>query len=187
MIQTEIASELIKLAEKDLQVRERLLAENKLGDGYNPVMESVHKENAVRLRDIIGKIGWPTRSKVGEEASEAAWLIVQHAIGEADFMRHCYELMEDSAEDVNPQNIAYLHDRICFFEARPQRYGTQYDDEGMYPVEDEKQLSNLRKQIQLPALDENTIAIAGNRKQMYSQKLEEDSDFQAWRRNSGWV
>jgi len=46
------------------------------------------------LNDIIEKIGYPTVEKVGEEASEAAWLIIEHSIGQPNFMRKCAELLE---------------------------------------------------------------------------------------------
>jgi hypothetical protein len=49
--------------------------ENKLSPVYNPEIEKVHRNNAENLREIIGLIGWPTISKVGVEASEAAWLV----------------------------------------------------------------------------------------------------------------
>lgn len=81
----QIAGELTALAQHDLKVRERLLQENKLSPEYNAEMEAVHKANAARLKEIIDRIGWPSKSKVGTDASEAAWLIAQHAIGEPAF------------------------------------------------------------------------------------------------------
>lgn len=187
MIQDGIAGQLIALAENDLRVREILLTENSLSKGYNPKMEQVHRQNAAQLRVIISQIGWPTQARVGEKASDAAWLIAQHSIGEADFMRYCYSLMLESASDVNSQNLAYLHDRICFFEQKPQRFGTQYDNGNMYPVENAAELNTLRAQMQLPAVEPDRIVDAGSVKQMYSDTLESDSDFQLWRRQAGWI
>lgn len=187
MIQNVIAQQLISLAENDSKVREQLLAENRLSEGYNPVMEKVHRENAAQLRVIISEIGWPTRALVGEKASDAAWLIVQHAIGEADFMRYCYDLMLESAADINPQNLAYLYDRICFFQQKPQRYGTQYDNGSMYPVDNATELNRLREQVQLPAVDSDKIVAVAQRPQMYSGSLMNDNDFQLWRQKSGWI
>jgi hypothetical protein len=184
-MEAQIAQELIQLANHDLAVRERLLQENKLSDGYNPDMEAVHRANAARLREIIGQIGWPTRSKVGEEASEAAWLIVQHAIGEALFMKSCYQLMIDAGDDINPQHLAYLYDRICFFTGKPQRYGTQYDKDKLYPVEDKAAVNKLRAEINLPNIPEQRIAEAidvGN-----SDDLHTDAEFCEWRRKAGWL
>ena len=69
-----IARELIERQRHDLDVRQRLIAEGKLSQGYNPKMEEVHLDNARRLQVIIGQIGWPAQEQVGEEASQAAWL-----------------------------------------------------------------------------------------------------------------
>jgi len=82
-MKTQIAQELIEMALHDLQVREKLFNDGALSDGYNPEMEAVHKKNAARLTEIVEEFGYPTKSKVGTEASEAAWLIVQHAISES--------------------------------------------------------------------------------------------------------
>ncbi|QIP14998.1 hypothetical protein G8759_21405 [Spirosoma aureum] len=184
-MEAQIAQELIQLANHDLAVRERLLQENKLSEGYNPDMEAIHRANVARLREIIGLIGWPTRSKVGEEASEAAWLIVQHAIGEALFMKSGYQLMLDVSDDINPQHLAYLYDRICFFTGKPQRYGTQYDKGKLYPVEDKVAVNRLRAEINLPVIPEQRLAEAidaGN-----SADLHADADFREWRQKAGWL
>jgi len=81
------------------------------------------------LNDIIEKIGYPTVEKVGEEASEAAWLIIEHSIGQPNFMRKCAELLEKAVceNKASPINLAYLTDRITVFEGRSQFYGTQFD------------------------------------------------------------
>jgi hypothetical protein len=179
-----VAQALIQMAQHDLTVRERLLKENKLSDGYNPEMEWVHKENAARLKEIIDLIGWPTRTKVGKDASEAAWLIVQHAIGEPAFMKRCYALLMESMEDINPQNAAYLYDRICYFEGRPQKYGTQYDDGGLYPVENKKETNALRQKLQLKPLPDHTIV---EYQKSESGDLHKDTGFNAWRKKVRWI
>ncbi|GAB2801328.1 hypothetical protein GCM10027275_54260 [Rhabdobacter roseus] len=181
---TQLAQELIQLAEYDLAVREKLLAEGRLSEGYNPEMEAVHRANAARLQEIIAEIGWPTRSKVGDEASEAAWLIVQHSIGEPAFMKACYELMLGMQDDLNPQNLAYLHDRICYFEGRPQRYGTQYDTETQrYPVENKAAVNQLRAELKLPPLAEASLVEASGN----TVELPQDEEAMAWRKKVGWV
>ncbi|MVM31468.1 hypothetical protein GO755_15590 [Spirosoma sp. HMF4905] len=184
-MEEQIAHELIELAQHDLAVRERLLTENKLSGGYNSEMEAVHKANAAQLREIISLIGWPTRSKVGAEASDAAWLIVQHSIGEASFMRASYQLMLNSMDDINPQNVAYLYDRICYFEGRPQRYGTQYGDRQMYPVEDKAVVNILREELKLPLIASTDIIEDTNAEK--SGDLHTDAGFNAWRREAGWI
>jgi hypothetical protein len=179
-----IANEIIEMARYDLQVREELLKAGKLSPGYNPDMERVHLKNAARLDEIINIIGYPTSSKVGKEASEAAWLIVQHAISKPTLMKKCYALLSEASGDVNPQNLAYLHDRICYFEGRPQKFGTQFDDRGLYPVEDKDETIRLRKGLQLGTHDEALIIEA---KKTQIDLHPHDKDFNLWRKKVGWI
>ncbi|TRW21042.1 hypothetical protein FMM05_20730 [Flavobacterium zepuense] len=180
---THISNELIEMAQHDLHDREKLINEGKLTPGYNPDMERVHKINAARLEEIIDAIGYPTTSKVGKQASEAAWLIVQHAISEPALMKRCYTLIIEAGDNVSPQNQAYLYDRICYFEGRPQKYGTQFDDRGMYPVEDKAEMVRLREALRLRAHDEDLIVVhkAGQNLHPF------DREFNNWRKNVGWI
>lgn len=184
---TRIAIGLIEMARQDLQLRDALLKEGKLSPGYNPEMERLHKKNAARLAEIIDAIGYPTKSKVGEEASNAAWLIVQHAISEPALMKRCYVLIAEAAEEVNLQHFAYLYDRICYFEGRPQKYGTQFDDRGMYPVEDKEEMIRWRKDLKLKPHDEDIIiehkAIEGLAVDLHPHDLA----FNNWRKEVGWM
>lgn len=124
-----LARELIALLDEDRRVRAELAADRSLFDGYNPRMEDLHRRNAARLREIIGVSGWPGRAQVGEEAAAAAWTILQHSIGEPDFMREGLRLVRAAAErgDVPPIEVAMLEDRIRTYEGRGQLYGTQFD------------------------------------------------------------
>ena len=133
---------LLEMWEQDRQVRAELAETGELFEGYAPRMQRVHDENADALEYIIEKDGFPSISAVGEDGAEAAWRIVQHAIAKPDFMRQSLLLIRDAAAhgEANPQHVAYLHDRICAFEGRPQLYGTQFDwdEKGQmspYPVD----------------------------------------------------
>lgn len=46
------------------------------------------------------------------------------------FMKRCYGLIREASNEVSPENFAYLHDRICYFEGTPQKFGTQFLREG---------------------------------------------------------
>ncbi|MDW9381423.1 DUF6624 domain-containing protein [Chryseobacterium sp. JV558] len=179
--------ELIELAEKDLTVRGDLLAAGKLSGGYHPEMENIHKANAHRLREIIAEIGFPTLSKVGEKGSNAAWLIIQHAISEPQFMKECCTMMEENSSDISPIHKAYLYDRIQFFQSKPQRYGTQLTADGMvYPVENKETLNQEREKVNLPPL-----ALAEINKIPEPEDIPEIDDknveYTVWRKKVGWI
>ena len=109
------------------------------------------------IKEIIEEIGWPTRSKVGAEASFAAWLLAQHADADRPFQEQALSLMRQfAATEVNPQNVAYLEDRICVARGMPQKYGTQcrlVDGEMQpFPIEMESQVDERRAAIGLSSL-----------------------------------
>lgn len=125
----DLAQELLAMAAEDEAVRAELVADGSLFEGYHSRMAEVHRRNAKRLDAIIDAHGWPGRVLVGEDASQAAFLVLQHAIGSPAVMRRGLPLVQAAAMDgdVDPVQVAMLEDRILSFEGKPQRYGTQFD------------------------------------------------------------
>lgn len=192
------ADDLIALKEADLKLRDTLIQKGELNNGYNKTMEKLHIKNAAVVNDIIDKIGYPTIDKVGKAASEAAWLVIQHAIGQPAFMRKCCLLLEKAVNEkkANPKNLAYLTDRIAFFEGKPQLYGTNFDwDENgrmsPHPYDDLQKVNLRRKAIGLNTLEEQTAII---RQQFHDENQSPPEDFQKrkqaydeWRSKVGWL
>lgn len=200
MLYPEIAHELIERADHDLTVRQQLLDAGKLSGGYNPDMEAVHLSNAQWLHELIEQIGWPAQEQVGEAASQAAWLIVQHAIGRPAFMKQALALMEaqQTTRTIDPVNLAFLSDRIAMYTDRPQSYGTQFvsDEQGRlvpHPLDGSMEQVNQRRQqlglntvaerlaeltAQLPVEQRNTPTAADRRA--------ERERYDAWRKRVGW-
>lgn len=144
----EVAGELIAMSKEDQEMRERAMQSMDSWDA------TVDHKNTARLKTIVDKIGWLTVSKVGTEASRSAWLLVQHATNESDFMRHCLELMKTAPEgDVSPANMALLEDRLLTMDGKPQIYGTQFRMvDGVtepFPIEDFEHIDVRRKQVGL--------------------------------------
>jgi hypothetical protein len=151
-----IQDEILTLVKVDQEMRKTNIGKSHDAEKW----KRIDSENANKLKRIIARIGWPTLSKVGKEASEGAWLIAQHADMDVKFQKECLELMKnESAEDVSEIDIAYLHDRICVNEGRPQFYGTQfYDNEhgayGPRPIENPESVDERRESIGLEPLAE---------------------------------
>lgn len=194
----EIAEIIVGLKNTDLELRKKLILWGQLSNGYNEEMKELHNRNAKILCDIIDKIGYPTKNKVGEEASEAAWLVIQHSIGQPEFMKKCMNLLEVavSENEANPKILAYLTDRIAVFEGKPQLYGTQFDwDEygNLSPniFDDLTKVNERRKSIGLNTLEEQTEK---TREQAIRENQSPPSDFEIrkqeieeWKRNVGWT
>ncbi len=193
-----IASEIIKKKNNDLELRNKLLLAGELNDGYHPQMEQLHISNANYLQKIIHKIGFPTIEKVGLEAHEAAWLIIQHAISKPKFMIDCAgHLKKLVAQDqANPQRLAFLQDRIAVFQNRDQHYGTQFSWNKaceLFPesYDDLCKVNQRRKSIGLNSL-EDQIIIMNETAKKENQKApadwkEQKRKFDLWRIQVGWI
>jgi hypothetical protein len=192
----EIAETIIKLKNVDLEFRNKLIQSGKLGEGYNLEMAILHNKNAQILNQIIDRIGYPTTEKVGKEASDAAWLVIQHSIGQPNFMKKCANLLE-KATNSEPKLLAYLTDRIAVLEGKPQRYGTQFDwDENgelnpNYFDDSVHNINQRRKSIGLNTLEEQTLIIrkqAETEKQLPPTDLKKrEKEFLEWQKIVGWV
>jgi len=165
-----IREKLIAMAEEDQAVRAELAADGSLFHRYHPRMEEVHRRNAAALLEIVERHGWPVRSLVGEQAGRAAWIILQHAIGDPSLQRRGLGWLQEASArgEVAPIEVAMLEDRIRCYEGRPQRYGTQFDWDASgqlspYPVEDPEGVDRRRASIGLGPLDE---AVRSMREQM---------------------
>jgi hypothetical protein len=126
--------------------------------------------NTDRLREIVREHGWPGVSLVGEAGAEAAWLIAQHADRQLDFQREVLPLVTAAAAngEVRPRHAAYLTDRICLAEGRPQVYGTQVGDmrDGRpipWPIKDIESVDVRRLAAGLEPLEDYLRAFASPR------------------------
>jgi len=116
-----IAEEIIEAAERDQEMRRKTVEDP---SQWNT---DIDKKNTLRMKEIVAEIGWPSVSKVGADASNKAWLIVQHADHDRAFQKECLELMKAlPKQEVLQANIAYLEDRVLVGLGLPQRYGTQF-------------------------------------------------------------
>lgn len=145
---TELTSELIKMAEADQAMR------TKAQSGEIDWDDSVDKQNTARLKELVDNVGWPTIAKVGQQASQAAWLLAQHADHDPVFQQYCLDLMKQAEPgQVTPANIAYLEDRVRVNTGKPQLYGTQFYKEGETfgprPIEDEERIEERRAAVGL--------------------------------------
>lgn len=114
------------------------------------------------LKAEIAARGWPV--EVGDDGAASAWLIAQHS-PDLEFQKVCLELMRGLPESqVNAQHVAYLHDRICIREGRPQRYGTQSRPRAgsqmweLFPLEDVHTVNLERERLGLAPLEAHLLA-----------------------------
>lgn len=153
-----ISEELLAMSQADQEMRTRAIKDKGSWD------DTIDLRNTARLKEIVTKNGWPTIPIVGVEASQAAWLLVQHAYADPDFMKECLALMKQAGEgDINPANAAFLEDRLLTMEDRPQIYGTQFRVvNGVtehLPMEDPEHVDERRAGVGLGTFAENKARI----------------------------
>lgn len=193
-----IAEKIIELKNTDLTLREKLAKSGELSEGYNEEMKLLHNKNANILNEIIDTIGYPTIDKVGKEANEAAWLIIQHSIGQPEFMRKCAALLENAVKEnrADVKSLAFLTDRIAVLEEKPQLYGTQFDWDKFgnltpNPFDDLNKVNERRKSIGLNTIEEQTEIIRARVKsenQSPPKDIEKrKQEIDQWKKNVGWI
>jgi len=194
----EISNQLIELRNQDEELRTQLLREGVLSEGYNDELRILHERNAKKLEVIIDAIGYPTTDKIGADASEAAWIIIQHAISLPSFMKKCHHLLLDAVQNDhgNAIHLAYLTDRIAVFEGKLQSYGTQFDwdDNGElspHPYDDTERVNCRRKLLGLNTLQEQTSSIRiraqNENDRAPSNREKKQQAFDRWRIQVGWI
>jgi hypothetical protein len=194
-----IRAELLEMARADLALRDELAHDGSLFEGYHPQMAALHQRHAARLAAIIDAHAWPGRSCVGDEGARAAWLILQHAIGNPPLMRRGLTLLQGGASrgEVSPLEVAMLDDRIRTFEGRPQRYGTQFDwdKDGTLcplPLEDPAGVDARRRAIGLGPLGQElrrrrrAVARGRELERPPADWAGRQRDMERWLRQVGW-
>lgn len=157
-----IAQELITMKNSD-QMLERLVV------NHDPQINEPHfyerkdqaqAQNAQRCMEIFNQIGYPTHSLVGPDASQAFWLLVQHADTDPVFQEQVANAMKPAViqGDAPALSLAMLTDRVRVNTDRPQIYGSQvlYDMQHAraYPktTENPEQVDQRRAEVGLAPL-----------------------------------
>jgi hypothetical protein len=150
--------------------REPLARVPALSEEQQGVLRSLINEAIVRtdaantewLKARVARDGWPTQSDVGEKGAQAAWLLAQHADLDPVFQAEALRLMEPltATGEVSKRDYAYLYDRIMLKLTGKQRYGTQWatcesGKRPLRPLEDEANLAELRRQMELEPVEDN--------------------------------
>ncbi|BCL17363.1 DUF6624 domain-containing protein [Micromonospora sagamiensis] len=110
------------------------------------------------LDEVVRAHGWPTRTRVGPTASEAASRLVQHARLPVTRHRAYLRLVRAAADrgEVPRRQVAYLTDALRVRQGRPQVFGTKFVNEGgvlmPYPIESPGSVDQRRREARLEPL-----------------------------------
>jgi len=148
-----LRQELLRRMQADQEARKPILSNT----GFKR-LKKLDRENTGRMKEIVKQFGWPGKSLVGTDGTNAAWLLVQHADHDAAFQKQCLELLRAAVKkgEATGQQLAYLTDRVLTGEKKKQVYGTQFrfvDGKLQpYPIEDEANVDKRRKEVGLSSL-----------------------------------
>ena len=154
-----LRAELLAMGEEDQAVRQGLSPETFQDTAFMRRLMRTDSALSMRLREIIDQRGWPDAQRVGADAVDAAFLVVQHS----PFPEFLIEVLPHVERDVragvlDAQSYAMMFDRVRVQSGRPQRYGTQYSlvDGAMVqdPVEDPANLDARRADLGLVPIAE---------------------------------
>ena len=175
----ELRAELVERAARDQAARLAVQRDSAMTE-WVAVVAPVDRDNTARLREIIGRHGWPGRQLAGDDGAHAAWLLAQHAPPE--FQEECLPLLEDAVTrgDARPADLAYLKDRVLAHQGEPQLYGTQYLERGgvleLWTVCDPAGLDERRAALGLAPEAENRARLLAARKPSGQPEDEEPAD-----------
>ena len=152
-----IKKELLSMMEKDQKMRKKWAESGFDADKYDSKIDEVNKK---RIKEIVDDIGWPKINAVGEEASTAAWLLVQHAGSNPSFQKMILQKMKQlPKKEVDQKQIAKLEDRIRLLEGKKQLYGTSFNIDlktkklTVDPIYDIKNIDKRRKKLGLDSFE----------------------------------
>jgi hypothetical protein len=191
----QLRQRLLEMAAEQRRVHTELSQSGEIYQGrpLAPRLAEVCRRHALALEAIIEEHGWPGKSLVGEDGSHAAWFLLQHAIERPDLQRRGLPLLRAAVAqgEAVPAQAAYLEDKICFFERRPQRYGTQFDwdaDGRMSPwvLEDPERVDEYRSAVGLGPLQEKIDQFGGDEHRPADvERYHQESA--AWAKSVGWL
>ncbi len=136
---------------------------------YATMVRETNHRHALALQALLRQTGGLISAALfGVEASNDAWLIVQHADDDPALQQRYLAAMQQHSSDgqTDWKSYAYLYDRVQANANRPQRYGTQGGCVGKRwkhrePVEDEARLDQRRAKVGLlPIADYEAQAIS---------------------------
>ena len=151
----QLRQDLLSMQEEDQRVLRELMDAGELHEEeYHPRMRAIHEKNNAQIKEIVRDYGWPGVSLVGREGAKAAWLIVQHAVLDSEFMGRALPLLEEAVKNGEAEGwcLAHLQDRVLSMAGEPQIYGTQhdFDENGIafpLPIAEPGKVDLLRREL----------------------------------------
>jgi len=134
-------------------------------DSLRNYMHQKDRENIAKVTAIIDQYGWLGPQKVGFSASQALFLVIQHA--DLATQKRYLPLIRAAEKkgEILSSNLALLEDRINMHEGKKQVFGSQcFTDKQtgrayIYPIVDPGHLDERRKSVGLQPMRDYAAAM----------------------------
>lgn len=134
-------------------------------DSLLNIMHKQDKENLALVKSLLAKHGWLSPQKVGIDASQALFLVIQHADLATQEQYLPMIRAAEKRKEILSSNLAILEDRINMRKGLKQVYGSQgFPDKQtgrmyIYPVADPDKLDERRASVGLVPMAQYTKAM----------------------------
>lgn len=119
-------------------------------------MQRVDKLNQEQICKILDSRGFVGSDKVGN-AVGTFWAVIQHS--DVNIQKKYLPLFREAAQrgDIAKESVAMMEDRINMFEGKPQRYGSQIEEDEhgnprLYKLLDESKVDEWRSEMGMEPL-----------------------------------
>jgi hypothetical protein len=144
-----LQAKLLAIFDDDQQIRQQFIAaqkefgyQSRQVDSLGKMMMFKDSINQIKVIEILDKHGWVGPDKVGGQANQTLFLVIQHA--DLATQQKYLPMMREAVKNknANSNSLALLEDRVALREGRKQMYGSQigYDDKTnksyVLPLED---------------------------------------------------
>ena len=118
-------------------------------------------QNEEIVSTILDTYGWLGPKEVGQHASNALFLVIQHSHIETQvkYLPLLQKAVIDKKADI--MEVAMLEDKMAIYQGKKQKYGTQLPPHPItgkrlfWPIEDLEKIDELRRQIGFPPMSES--------------------------------
>ena len=119
-------------------------------------MQRVDKVNQEQICKVLDSRGLVGSDKVGD-AVGTFWAVIQHS--DVNIQKKYLPLFQEAAQkgDIAKEGVAMMEDRINMFEGKPQRYGSQIEEDEhgnprLYQLLDESKVDEWRSEMGMEPL-----------------------------------
>jgi len=192
----DLREKLISLAEAEASMWADLTKNGNRFDGVPSEFEELRIANAETLYDITKNQGWPGRSLVGKDGSDAAFRIASRSIDKPELMKYFLTAIKEAAltNEANEVQEAVLRDCILHHQRKPQLCGFFFDwdqnGEITLNVGDAILANKKRMALGLATIEEDMVKHKNEVAKEPGVKPEDIKDRQKqedeWARRVGW-